>query len=211
MTLESFNIKHRKNPSLVLFERSKALLNSDHWEGCVTNVIAKFPEIDSFLEIGCGGGMLPTAFSKRGVFATGFDVLDEAISWGKKNGQKVEFGVAWNLPVTYKFYLSYSHHVLEHIPSDYTEATLHEMDRVTSKYITMVLPVAKEEDELFVDSSQEANRLKRGGGHFINQTRLWWEDKFNVCLPDWEFFEMEKIVAPWETIETHHNFFLRRK
>ncbi len=117
----------------------------ERFEFLATTLLEEF-EFNSFLDAGCGLGLLMLRLSERGIASTGIDVssvakaLYEAIPAGRNPRPRFEVGFLHTIPFCDRsFDLTWCSDVLEHVPIFDIELSIAELIRVTKKHLVVTI------------------------------------------------------------------------
>ncbi len=132
------------------------------------------------LEIGCGSGVSMDILNReRGVKCSGVDIT----LVGNKSTGPVFEAVAWSLPFPDKsFDYSFSTDTMEHIPPEFIEATLKEIDRVT-----------RHKTFHYIACCEAVTEYLGSQVHLTVEPGTWWNKQFI------EFCKIESELKFWGT------------
>lgn len=107
--------------------------------------VLKHFKFKSFLDAGCSTGVGVQTIAEKDIIARGIDISDTAIKLAKKRGRNCVVGSICGIPYMDNSYeMVFCSDVMEHLKSEDIDIALQELNRVSKKYIALVIALKRD-------------------------------------------------------------------
>jgi SAM-dependent methyltransferase len=180
---------HKIEHKIMVLKKDGTFSSQDHIFMCslfpkkILDIILQEIKPKSVLDVGCGTGVSLNYYIQNGIDAYGVENSNLAIKQSKNPGKIIKHNLNKELNLNKKFDLVWCFEVIEHIHLDYEKNIL----KTLSNHSNIII--------------LSAARPGQGGhGHFNEQPREYWIERFNAMAYDYDEALSKRLI---EINETH--------